>query len=148
MRLFTVVRRSSCSPVVCWILARISSLVTWSLYEMCSVLQLTETCDPKPTCVGFSSAHCVPRVRLRTDDTQGRGTTHTKQRSVRRLQCLWCVLRLFLPCADSCICGLWVGGFFLACEDFGRMFDNSFSACAFFSFFFLIFLKWRLARAH
>ena len=24
------------------------------------------------------------------------------------------------------------GGFFLACEDFGRMFDNSFSACAFF----------------
>ena len=33
------------------------------------------------------------------------------------------------------------GGFFLACEDFGRMFDNSFSACAFF-------LKWRLARAH
>ena len=24
------------------------------------------------------------------------------------------------------------GGFFLACEDFGRMFDNSFPACAFF----------------
>ena len=23
------------------------------------------------------------------------------------------------------------GGFFLACEDFGRMFDNSFSACDF-----------------
>ena len=28
------------------------------------------------------------------------------------------------------------GGFFLACEDFGRMFDNSFPAFAFFSFFF------------
>ena len=28
------------------------------------------------------------------------------------------------------------GGFFLACEDFGRMFDNSFPACAFS-------LKWR-----
>ena len=25
-----------------------------------------------------------------------------------------------------------VGGFFLACEDSGRMFDRSFSACAFF----------------
>ena len=31
------------------------------------------------------------------------------------------------------------GGFFLACEDFGRMFNNSFPACAFF--------KWRLACA-
>ena len=27
------------------------------------------------------------------------------------------------------------GGFFLACKDFGRMFDNSFPACAFFFFF-------------
>ena len=35
------------------------------------------------------------------------------------------------------------GGFFLACEDFGRMFDNSFPACAFF-----FFLKWRLGRTH
>ena len=26
------------------------------------------------------------------------------------------------------------GGFFLACEDLGRMFDNSFPACAFFFF--------------
>ena len=36
-------------------------------------------------------------------------------------------------------------GSFLACEDFGRMFDHSFPACTFFSFFFL---KWKLARAH
>ena len=28
------------------------------------------------------------------------------------------------------------GGFFLACEDLGRMFDNSFPACTFFFFFF------------
>ena len=35
-------------------------------------------------------------------------------------------------------------GVFLACEDLGRMFDNSFPACAFFFFF----LKWRLARAN
>ena len=34
-------------------------------------------------------------------------------------------------------------GFVLACECFGRMFDHSFSACAFFFFF-----RWRLARAH
>ena len=27
------------------------------------------------------------------------------------------------------------GGFFLACEDFGRMFDHSFSVCTFFFFF-------------
>ena len=28
------------------------------------------------------------------------------------------------------------GGLFLVCEDFGRMFDNSFPACAFFLSFF------------
>ena len=33
LRLFTIVR-SSCGPIACWILARTSSLVTWSLYEM------------------------------------------------------------------------------------------------------------------
>ena len=30
--LFTMVRRSSCGPIACWILA-------WTLYEMCSILQ-------------------------------------------------------------------------------------------------------------
>ena len=32
VRLFTMVRRSSCSPLACWILAWTSSLVTWSFY--------------------------------------------------------------------------------------------------------------------
>ena len=39
------------------------------------------------------------------------------------------------------------GGFLLAWEDFGRMFDQSFPACAI-SFFFFSFFKRRLARAH
>ena len=30
------------------------------------------------------------------------------------------------------------GGIFLACEDLGRMFDNSFPACAFFFFLLLL----------
>ena len=34
LRLFTVVKRSTCDPIACWILARTSSLVTWSLHEM------------------------------------------------------------------------------------------------------------------
>ena len=38
LRLFTIIR-SSCGPMACWILARTSSLVTWSLYEMCSILR-------------------------------------------------------------------------------------------------------------
>ena len=38
-----------------------------------------------------------------------------------------------------------VGVFFLACEDFGSMFDNSFSACA---LLIVVFLKWRLVCAH
>ena len=39
LRLFPMVRRSSCGPIACWILARTSSLVTWSLYEMHSILR-------------------------------------------------------------------------------------------------------------
>ena len=38
LHLFTMVR-SSCGLIACWILARTSSLVTWSLYEMCGILQ-------------------------------------------------------------------------------------------------------------
>ena len=34
LSLFTIIRRFSCGPVTCWILARTSSLVTWSLYEI------------------------------------------------------------------------------------------------------------------
>ena len=33
------VRRSSCGPIACWILARTSSLVTWFLYEIRSILR-------------------------------------------------------------------------------------------------------------
>ena len=39
------------------------------------------------------------------------------------------------------------GSFFLACEDLGIMFDNSFSACASLSLS-LSLLKWRLGRTH
>ena len=36
------------------------------------------------------------------------------------------------------------GGFFLAGEDFWRVFDHSSPACV----FVVVFLKWRIARAH
>ena len=39
LRLFTKVRRSLSGLIACWILARTSPLVTWSLYEMCSILR-------------------------------------------------------------------------------------------------------------
>ena len=39
LRLFTMVKRSSCGLIASWILARTSSLVTWSLYEMRSILR-------------------------------------------------------------------------------------------------------------
>ena len=39
LRLFTMVRRLSCGPIACWILAQTSSSETWSLYETCSILQ-------------------------------------------------------------------------------------------------------------
>ena len=37
---------------------------------------------------------------------------------------------------------------FLACEDFGRVFDHSFPACAFCVCVLFFFFKWRLAHAH
>ena len=39
LRFFTTVRRSSCGPNACWILAQTSMLVTWSLYEMRGILR-------------------------------------------------------------------------------------------------------------
>ena len=39
LRLFIMVRRSSFGPIACWILARTSSLLTWSLYKMRSILR-------------------------------------------------------------------------------------------------------------
>ena len=39
LHLFTIVRRSLCGPIARWILSRTSSLVTWSLYEMRSILR-------------------------------------------------------------------------------------------------------------
>ena len=42
-------------------------------------------------------------------------------------------------------------GFFLACEDFWRMFDHSFPACVFVVVVVSVvffFFNWRLARAH
>ena len=39
LHLFTIVG-SSCGPIACWILAWTSSLVTWSLYEMCSTTHM------------------------------------------------------------------------------------------------------------
>ena len=46
------------------------------------------------------------------------------------------------------ICVFGGDGCFLACEDFGIMFDNSFSAWVFFFLSFFFFFKLRLAHAH
>ena len=52
LRLFTIARRSLCGPIACCILARTSSLVTWSLYEMCCILRHQTRANQKE-----SSAH-------------------------------------------------------------------------------------------
>ena len=46
----------------------------------------------------------------------------------------WCVMRYCLGVHNMCGGGV----FFLACEDFGRMFDNSFPTCVFFCFVFKV----------
>ena len=39
LRIFTMVRRPSCGTIACWILARTSSFLAWSLYEMYSIMR-------------------------------------------------------------------------------------------------------------
>ena len=39
LRLFTMVRRSPCGPIACWMLAQTFFLVTWSSYDMHSILR-------------------------------------------------------------------------------------------------------------
>ena len=39
LHFFTIIRSSSCGPTACWILAQTSSLITWSLYEIRSILR-------------------------------------------------------------------------------------------------------------
>ena len=67
--------------------------------------------------------------------------------------CSCCAAHLFYRMVSPVVTGVleWVvAGFFsLAYEDLGRVFDNSFHACAFFAFVVVVVvLKWRLARAH
>ena len=38
LHLFTMVRRSSCGQIACWILAQTSWFLTWSLCEICCIL--------------------------------------------------------------------------------------------------------------
>ena len=46
LRLFTMVVRSSCGPIAGWIVARTSSLVTWSFYEMrCAMTCISLCCS-------------------------------------------------------------------------------------------------------
>ena len=39
LHLFMMVRSSSFGPIACWVLAWTSLLITWSLYEICSILR-------------------------------------------------------------------------------------------------------------
>ena len=59
LHLYMMVRRSSCDPLACWILARTSSLVTCLLYEMHNILQYYPI---SIACILFCS--CAVRVHL------------------------------------------------------------------------------------
>ena len=53
-------------------------------------------------------------------------------------------LCMIITYLDNIMYILLCGGFFVACEDLGRMFNHSFPACT----FLFLFLKWGLARTH
>ena len=67
LRLFTMVRRSSCGPLACWILARTSSFVTWSLYEKRSILR-----QPPHFHFSYSSLQlCRESIRFKSRQEDG-----------------------------------------------------------------------------
>ena len=59
LRLFTMVRRSSCGPIACWILARTSWLVTWSLYGLCMRCLVSCGSTSFPWLVFFFGGHAL-----------------------------------------------------------------------------------------
>ena len=70
LSLLTMVRRPSCGPIACWILARTSSLVTGSLYEMRSLAphfhglySSLELCCESPWFTSIQEDVCDKEVR-------------------------------------------------------------------------------------
>ena len=62
LRLFAMVRRSTCGLIACWILAQTSLLVAWSLYEMHSIFAVAPHfhglySSLEIYCVGVSIGH-------------------------------------------------------------------------------------------
>ena len=60
--LFTMVRRSSCGPIACWILAQTSSLVTWSEVRMLSKCQFQKVLPRLNLSSILYSAHTAAKV--------------------------------------------------------------------------------------
>ena len=75
LRPFTIAR-SSCGPIACWILARTSSLVKWSLYEMCSILRL---CLISMACILLWSS------AMRVHDSQAYRKMDITRKRIRRI---------------------------------------------------------------
>ena len=102
--LLTMVRRFSCGPIACWILARTSSLVTWSLYG-CSILrQQLISMD----CILWSSAVRVPDLQACSE------MDATRERIIcilelREILCHSKLVQLYLCCCGLCYPGEYLG---------------------------------------
>ena len=86
---------------------------------------------------------------VQADGIQGMGGfqwLHDSENAFFVFVCLLVCLFTFFVCPDLWRSRSGGGGFVLAREDLGRMFNNSFPTCAF--SFFSFFFKWRLAHTH
>ena len=74
-----------------------------------------------------TQAGMAKKIKITCDRLTDKGKTYTEKglRFFWRLFLLFVIIVYFIQRLNG-------GGFFLACEDFGRMFDNSFAACAIF----------------
>ena len=88
LRLFTMVR-SSCGPIVCWILAQTSSSVTWSLYEMRSILR--------------SHLISMARILLSSSAMTVQGTIQLSKQVVPSARAVLLFFLLLQSC-QSCVC--------------------------------------------
>ena len=87
LRLFTMVRRSSCDPIALWILAQTSLVVSWSLYEM-RIISMARI-------LLWSSA-------VRVHDSQA--LRHTSSHMMNFLVHHVCVCACVRACVRVCLC--------------------------------------------
>ena len=98
-------------------------------------------------CLSLPVLHVPPHLCMEVAHSCAWGTRSKSKRALVAIRPAVKLDGVFTLSPATCHCckkDSGCGGFFFACKDFLRIFDNSFPTCAFFFFF----PKWRLGQVH